>query len=205
MCSGGAASAALVDFTASSSTSGMAGGIGWSLTASPGDTITFESSDAPGPIGGLAGLNDGVGLNDDEISNGLSGEYVTVIFDRAVRLTRFSVLDLFKTSADEESPETAYLFASADPAAAQLGAVEASEVYAPGGFGFGSAAVDLVGDTFTFRAGSGNDGVGTGDFALAGLEISEVTLAAVPLPASAALLGAALLGIGTYGRRRDRT
>ena len=97
------ASAAVIDFTASSNTSGTVNGIGWSLVPSAGDTITFADGDAPGPIGVLAGLNDGVGLNDDEISAG--GEYLTIIFDSPVRVTGFWTLDMFRDGATDDDPK----------------------------------------------------------------------------------------------------
>lgn len=191
----GSASAAVIDFTASSSTSGSIGGIGWSLTPSAGDTITFVDTDAPGAIGGLAGANDGVGLNNDEITEG--SEYLTVTFSRKVRLTSFFTLDLFKTGSDDGDPESALLFVGGSPAGSPVASLAATEVYAPGGFGFSSASVNLFGDTFTFAASSGNDGIGQGDFALAGVEIAPI-----PVPAAGLMLGAGLLGFGLMRRRR---
>ena len=190
-----AASAAVIDFTASSNASGSIGGIGWSLAPSAGDTLTFEDGDAPGPIGILAGLNDGVGLNNDEITEG--NEYVTVTFTKPVRLTGFWALDLFKDAVNDPDAETAALFSGAMPTGSPAATLTATEVYAPGGFGFGFASTSLVGSTFTFAEGSGNDGIGKGDFALAGLEI-----AAIPLPAGGLMFGTALMGFGLLRRRR---
>ena len=196
LCGAGAASAALIDFTASSSLTGSAGGVGYTVSGSPGDTLTFPATGAPGPIGGLAGLNDGIGLNDDEIGNA-TGEYVTVTFDRAVRLSRVFLLDLFADTGG--STETAWIYSGANPSPATADAsVDATEPFAPGGFGFAAGTVDLVGDSFTFDAGEGNDGRGIGDFALAGLGFEP---AVIPLPAAGLLLGTALFGLGLARRR----
>lgn len=192
-----AASAAVVDFTASNSTSGSVGSIGWSLTGSPGDTIIFGDN-GPGSVGVLAGLNDGVGLNDDEISEG--GQYLTVVFDRPVRLTGFWALDLFRDGARDTDPETAQVYAGSTPTGAPLASLAATEVKIIGtpGVGFGFlGGLNFVGTTFTFNElDGGNDGAGVGDYALAGLEI-----AAIPVPAGGLMFGTALLGLGLLRRR----
>ena len=189
-----AASATVIDFTASSSASGSIGSVGWSLTPSAGDTLTFVDSDAPGPIGVLAGLNDGVGLNNDEITEGT--QYLTVTFTKPIRLTGFWTLDLFEDGLEDTDPETAQLFTGSTPTGSPAASLPATEVFAPGGFGFSFAGTSLLGDTFTFAATSGNDGVGKGDYALAGLQI-----AAIPLPAAGLLFGTALMGFGMFRRR----
>jgi hypothetical protein len=189
------ASAAIVDFTASASTSGTVAGANWTL-ASNGGPLTFVDVDAPGPLGPLAGLNDGVGVGNDEITIG--SEFVTVTFDRKVRLITYFVLDLFDDGPPVTDNESAILYAGASPMPGSFVAeLIASEPFAIGGFGFGQLGVDVVGTTFTFAAGNGNDGVGSADFALAGLEI-----AAIPVPASGLLIGTALLGLGLARRRR---
>lgn len=191
-----AAAAATIDFTAGSNTSGSVGGIGWNLVARAGDTITFEERDAPGPIGPLAGMNDGVGLNDDEISEG--GEYLTIVFDQAVRLTGFWTLDLFRDGSNDVDPETAQLFLGSTPTGTPVASLRGTEVYTRGALGFGFLGdLNIAGTTFTFNELDGvNDGKGVGDFALAGIEIAPI-----PLPAGGLLFGTGLMALGLMRRR----
>lgn len=191
----GTASAAFIDFTASSMASGMAGGTTYSLSSSPGDTLNFAAAGAPGPIGGLQGANDGVGLNDDEIGNE-TNEYITVTFGRTVRLSSAYFLDLF-ADAQGGSAETAWVYTGSAPGGTPAASFDGTEAYAPGGFGFLQGSLSLTGTSFTFDAGEGNDGKGIGDFALAGLEF-----AVIPLPAAGLLLGTALCGLG-FARRKS--
>ena len=94
-----------MDFTkGSGSVTGSIDGIGYMIAASPGQTVNFARG-GPGATGILAGDNDGIGVRDDEIGG---GEYVTITFDRNVKLTAAYFLDLFK-SCDGSSSETAYV------------------------------------------------------------------------------------------------
>ena len=192
------ASAAVLDFTASNATSGAVAGAGWSLVANPGGTITSDNGGAPGPIGVLAGVTDGIGVDDDEISEG--SEYLTVIFDRPVRVTGFWALDLFRNSVNDTDAETAQLYAGSTPTGSPVASLVATEVKVPGvsGIGFGFlGGLSVKGTMFTFdELDGGNDGVGVGDYALAGLEVAPI-----PLPATSLLLGAGLLGLGLLRRR----
>ncbi|MBM9593896.1 hypothetical protein JM664_05135 [Rhodobacteraceae bacterium MCCB 386] len=139
--------------------------------------------------------DDGVGLGDDEIGR---REYVTVTFDRDVRLTGVSFMDLFRSR--DGNAESASLYSGAPPTGTNfLDSFEAVEFYRPGGAGAGMFAVDFTGRSFTFDAGAGNDGVGVGDFALAGLQLGD--LVPVPVPAGALLLGTALLGFRLTRRK----
>ena len=196
------ASAAVIDFTDSSiytsqtggSATGTVDGVGFTI-APTGGALTFAAG--PGPVGGLVGDNDGIGIGDDEIDG---SEYLTIVFDRSVRLTGVSFLDLFRSAANATDAEQAVVYDGVPPATGNFVATfEATETYAPGGTGFGSFAVNARGDTFTFDVGTGNDDKGVGDFSVAGL---TVQLAAIPLPASALLLGGALGGLVLLRRRK---
>lgn len=195
-----AASAALIDFT--DNTVGAGGGTtlgGYTVTGNPQAPNTNESG--PGLINlssgeTLAGDNDGLGIRDDEISgNTLFDQYITVTFNRNVRLTAAYFLDLF---ADEETQEQETALVSVgpvpvNPADAELAAQEIHFT------GLGElTGISLIGTSFTFSVEDFlNDGIGRPDAALAAIEVS-----AVPLPASVLMLGAALGGLGAIGRRR---
>lgn len=198
------ASAAVIDFTDSSiytsqsgsSATGSVGGIGFTISAS-GGALTFTPG--PGAVNGLVGDYDGIGIGDDEIG---AGEYLTIIFDKPIKLTSASFLDLFTSFKGNGDAEHAVLYDGVPPAPGNFVATfQATETYVFGGFGFGSFAVSAMGDTFTFDIGEGNDDEGVGDFALAAL---SVQLAAIPLPASALLLGGAIGGFGLVAARRRR-
>ena len=193
------ASAATIDFTDNSiysarsaaTATGSAAGYGFTVTGSR-NALTFTESDAPGPVGALLGQNDGIGLGDDEIGG---REYVTVTFDRTVRISGLYFLDLFRSQSGDA--ETAAVYAGTPPAEGGfLGLFSGTEIYASNGNGYGAFDVNLTGTVFSFDVGTGNDGVGIGDFSLAGLEVVPV-----PLPAGALLLGTALLGFGLRRRR----
>ncbi|MEP2473676.1 MULTISPECIES: VPLPA-CTERM sorting domain-containing protein [Rhodobacterales] len=195
------ASAALLDFTSTASydvqsdalASGTINGIGWTLTPSGGD-LTFTTP-GPGSIGDLVGDNDGIGVDDDEIT--LSpAESVTLTFDKAIRVTGLYFLDLF-ISSDGAVTESAVV-SSNGSAILELFATENEP-----GFGLGDFTelagdfVSFTGTSFTFTVGNDNDNVGKADFALAGIEIAPI-----PLPAGILLLGTALGGLGIARRRK---
>lgn len=193
------ASAAVVDFTDTSifttstpaSATGSVGGFNFTVTGSSPD-LTYNTTTGPGAVGGLAGETDGIGIGDDEIDG---TEYVTVVFDRRVRLVGVSFLDLFRSASDAEQ---ASLYAGVPPTPLNfVSSFAATETYAPGGAGYGSFAVSAKGTTFTFDSGAGNDAQGVGDFALASLEVVPV-----PVPAALVLLGTSLLGFRVLHRRR---
>ena len=202
---GGAAQAVTLDFTtlstfdmrSSAQASGAAGaGNAFTVTGS-GGKLTYNVSTGPGAVGGLAGETDGLGIRDDEVG---AGEYITVTFDKAVRLTSASFLDMFfaPQAVDQES---AWVYAGTPPeASGTIAAVDASELFRPGGAGFQSVSFSAIGRVFSFDAGDGNDDQGIGDFALAGLTFEDI--APVPLPAGGVLLGTALLGFGLARRRK---
>ena len=192
------ASAAMIDFTDNSifatqtptSATGSAGGFSFTIT---GSNAPLTYTPGPGPVAWLAGENDGIGIVNDEVG-GL--EYVTVTFDRKVRLTGVAFLDLFRQSGQDA--EQAVVYTGVPPTTANfVAAFEATEMVTPSGTGFGTFDLLASSDTFTFDAGAGNDGIGIGDFALAG-----VTVAPVPVPASALLLGGAFGLLSLHRRRR---
>lgn len=201
-----AASAAVLDFTdngsysiqGAASASGSFHGVGWTLTPST-DPLTYETP-GPGAVGILAGENDGVGINDDEITNSPSVmEYVTLTFDEEVTIIGLAFLDLFK-SPREEDHEVADLFEGVGTGGTLLGSFDAVEVYqgVPGGnpgYAYYNG-LGFTGTTFTFASETGNDSVGKADYALGAVE-----LAPIPLPAGVLLLGGALAGLG-FARRR---
>lgn len=202
------ASAALLDFTdetggtydvqsAASASGTLADGNTWTLTPMPVTyELTYVSDDAPaGATPPLAGDNDGVGVvkaggTNDEIT--APREMIKLKFHNAVRLTGLLFLDLFTNGSDEE--EVALVSVDGAPSVG----FEAYEAYAPGGFGFGEFATNLIGKTFLFSAASTNDDVAKPDYALAGVDVSPV-----PLPAGMLLLGTALAGFGLARRRQS--
>jgi hypothetical protein len=198
------ASAAVLDFTdlatfttrSAASATGTIDGIGFTITGSSAN-LTYNETSGPGAIGGLAGDIDGIGLGNDEI-NGL--EYITVTFDRAVQLTQVFLLDFFRANTGDAEQATVY--SGVPPVAGNvLASFEATEIFTRGGAGLGSFALGATGTVFTFDAGTGNDGIGMGDFALAGLDLA-LQPAPIPLPAGGLLIGTALAGFGVLRRRR---
>jgi hypothetical protein len=200
-----AAHAALIDFTDSNSYvispanvatgAGVGTGVTWSLT---GSGPLNNSEVGPGPIGPLAGINDGIGVNDDEISN-INGrsERVTLKFSQQVTVIGLYFLDLFRsndtTNGKRFSYEKAVVRIDGGPRILFKALLPFSE-----GVGFAAyEGLSLTGTRFVFSSLKTNDNVGYGDYALAG-----VRLAPVPLPAGILLLGGALLGLGALGRRR---
>lgn len=199
------AASKLFDFTAAPFLSGPAyqgtvDGVGFTLTFTPFDgNLTFNDGpeQAPGPIDGalfdLAGDGDGIGINNDEITNGGSGESLLITFDRSVKLSALAFLDLFLSKSGDT--ERAILSVDGGTPLSFIGQSVVGR--APNyGTGFAEYATDLKGTSFLFTAGLGNDNIGHGDFALAAMKVQ-----AVPLPASVLLLGAALGGLGFMRRR----
>lgn len=196
------ASAGLIDFTDNSVSlnTGSYTVTGVPSTPNRNDVPPF----APIPIadGFLKGDNDGLGIFDDELATpgpGNVDQYVTITFNKAVRLTAAYFLDVFIEDDNQNDFEQGRVIAGAAPAPGFVfgDAVDVEGTGQPGLVEI--TGLNLRGTTFTFWAGDGNDGVGFADGALA-----AVTVAPIPLPASGLLLLGAVGGMAV-ARRRAKT
>jgi hypothetical protein len=197
-------SAALIDFTSNAVSvgPGTEGG-GWTLTGSSPANTGYTG---PGAYGVLAGENDGIGINNDELSG---PQFVTITFNKMVKLTGVYALDLYISNRDSDNYESAYVSKGGSPLTPPNDIMEAQQTLG-GGLnlpGYAGQVVSLKGTQFTFSVGIANPGIGSGgtgnddsgqrDYALAAIEIS-----AVPLPAGMLLFGTALGGLGLMRRRK---
>lgn len=197
------ASAALLDFTASTNTSGsIGGGINWSLSATGGAVNADTDSDAQGVIPApLALVTDGVGVGgqDDEVTN--TGQTLTLSFTKTIFLQGVHFLDLF---IGPNGTESALTFNDADNSLiVEVFATDDGEVNPNNGYGF-KAVADLAIKSITFVPGDGVD-TANGDFALAAIDYRSTdgnTPDTVPLPAAGFLLMGALGGLGLARRRK---
>jgi len=199
VCAAGTAQAAFLDFTDSSAfgnadlSEGVAG-VTFTLSSMPVgpnfDDMVNDSSASYCGSTPLACDNDGVGINDDEITN--PSEYLIVTASRAVKITKVHVFDFFTGPTESEevlidvgadgSNEVAFSAGATDVNGYQMEAVMS---------GFGTL--------FKFTAGPGNDGAGGPDYALAAIEFE---VAPIPLPAGILLLGGGLAALGASRRRK---
>jgi hypothetical protein len=175
-----------------SSAEGVVDGVTWEITPVPGDaTLTYNTPYDGGaePVGaGLAFENDGIGIDDDEVT--FDAESLVMTFSEAVTVESVAVLDLFGL-------ETMTLWADG----VEIGTLTTTT--ASGDNSFGGYALYVLGTpvtatTLTFVPGSQNDEYGSPDFALA-----AVTLAPVPVPAAGLLLLGGLGLLGAAKRRRN--
>lgn len=199
---GGAANAALLDFTDDPfALTGSLAGTPYTITGFPEDPKPRKSDDAPGPIGPLLGENDGLGIINDEVT-GAGEQYITIDFMGSMKITAAYFLDLFiAPPGGGQTKEVVEIYEGVGTGGALLAtftATEQADSFANPGIGYGALeGVSLVGTTFTFAVGSSNDKIGREDFALAGIEASQI-----PLPAGVFLLGGALAGLGIARRRK---
>lgn len=198
----GSAQAALLDFTDASLIDGTpsspvtvtVGGVDVTITASP-DALNFNDTlDNPGApfcsTFGFACEQDGLGIVNDELDG---SESVTLAFSNSVNISALSFLDLFFDTGSD-SDETVTFFVNGDTA----GTFDGLDPFRDDANGFSRFTTDLgMVDSISFLVGGGNDGVGVGDFALAGIEFTPV-----PLPAAGLLFATAVAGAGVARRRR---
>jgi hypothetical protein len=149
------------------------------------------------PCDFLACDNDGAGVTDDEVTFGVGFkeevERLLVTFENSIDLKKFHFLDLFGVNSQTNDPEaeTAQWQINGDggPGGVLTGTATDTVGYAVTGnineFGM---QIEFFADT-AFTPSSDNS-----DFALAAIEI--------PVPGTLGLLGAGLLGLGAFARRR---
>ena len=192
------AQAAIIDFTDpdaytisgdTGSAPALGGGVSLSFTSAGGTLNNAEAG--PGAIGPLAGIVDGLGVRDDEVS--FPSQSLTLTFSRAVTVSSIFALDLFGHVVDGSEIDEGFTVNGSDPFLAQV-------LNSDDTVGFGSfAGLSFTGTSFTFTPIDTNDAFGNPDFALAGLEFE---VAPVPLPAGILLLGGALGGLGLARRKK---
>lgn len=193
-----AAQATLIDFTGADWEQAIIDGGGTAatignvtLTADNG-SLTFNRNDSGGckdgqPANGLTCDGDGIGINNDEITQGAS-QQITLTFDKAINITNIILLDLFSTERGYDVND--------DPTTGEIAIIDGIQYFGPNLFAGGYYATGFSGQAITSIVFSGNlDSFS--DYALAAIEIS-----AVPVPGAAILFGSALLGFFGFKRRR---
>ena len=212
-----AAQAALIDFTdpstyalsgSTGSGTSVDGSVSFKLAASGGTITNSEIADySQDRVAPLKGSVDGLGIyggktdnrSRDEITFG--NESLTISFERAVNISRLFFLDLFGTIPGGMATETDENV-TVTSNTGQTANFRAQTLNQDGTVGFGDFATNLTGTSFTFIAGDENDAFSLPDFAMAGLDVSEIGVSEVPLPAGILLLGGALGGLGLARRKK---
>ncbi len=195
-----AAQATLIDFTGANWEQAIIDGGGstatignLTLTANNG-LLTFNRNDSGGckdgqPTNGLTCDGDGIGINNDEISQGGS-QQITFTFDKAVNITNIFLLDLF-------SGERGY-DVNGDPTVGEIAVIDGIQYFGPNLLAGGYYATGFSKQAITSIIFSGNlDSFS--DYALAAI---DVEISPVPVPGAAILFGSALLGFFGFKRRR---
>ncbi|MBI1365644.1 MAG: VPLPA-CTERM sorting domain-containing protein [Alphaproteobacteria bacterium] len=194
-----AANAALLDFTSGAAgvPTGTVAGVSYAITSN-GVVTNNEAQDGSSCFGhGLACEIDGLGVGDDEITGGApntlqTGEWLTVTFDRQVRLTGVAVLDLFYSNRGAEAATIAWQGGSATISAAEL------EDSGLSGFAALNFITGVLTNFVSFTAANLFGDNGNNDYAVAALSYEPV-----PLPAALPLFLAGLAGLG-FARARKR-
>lgn len=214
--SAASAHAGVIDFTQQGPQplTGSVDGVTYVVTAD-GDTITTENTlleqNQSGPNGtcgaGLACQTDGFGVGSGGNADELDGnEALTVSFvDGSVQLTGFYVLDLYTSRNGDEAEHGQYSVDGgdtwtsffADPDEVWLGGSTTTNGWLTV-FGVPQNFISSI----MFRAASGNDAAGVGDFSVAGILVREARIGEVPLPGAVWLMGSVLAGMGFLRRRK---
>lgn len=202
----GVSHAALLDFTVDATPPILMGSIGsvdYKVTTEPNDQLNnsqLEDGDTCETVlTGLACVRDGFGVTDDEVSSGDRSELIKVTFSEAVSIGNFYILDLFRSSSTENFEVGEY---SIDGGATwqSFGSV-ANEMANGVNSGALIHVVNAIASSIWFRAPnlplSNNDNLGVNDFAVAGLDVSEI-----PIPGAAVLLLTGMAGFGFASRKR---
>lgn len=200
------AGAATIDFTDrsvwsdASSTQTLVGGVIASISALNGSIDFSQNYDGSSCPTAISCVSDGAGVSGDEVTDfAITGQTFIVSFSRAVRVAGLGFLDLFADmpSFDSQPDPMASEGAIVDLGGGDVRRFAGSEPYAPGGSGWLWASLDVSPVTqLRFTADVGNDGVGSGDYAVAAIDV-----ASAPLPAAGLMLAAALGGAAAWGRR----